>query len=83
MWQWRCFGVCAVEEKGQNENKRQDFGFGTDGKADEIVDPPDFRKMVDEVDRGTRSPLVNLQPCLKGEAEDENDDAAEASKLSS
>ena len=39
--------------------------------------------MVDEVDRGTRSPLVNLQPYLKGGVKDENDYAAEASKLSS
>ena len=39
--------------------------------------------MVDEVDRGTRSPLVNLQPYLKGGVKDENDCAAEASKLSS
>ena len=32
----------------------------TEGRANEIVDSPEFRKVVDEVDRGTRSPLVNL-----------------------
>ena len=37
----------------------------SEGKAEEIVDSPEFRKMVDEVDRGMRSPLVNLQPYLK------------------
>ena len=55
----------------------------TEGRANEIVDSPEFRKVVDEVDRGTRSPLVNLQPYLKGGVKDENDCAAEASKLSS
>jgi len=45
----------------------------TEGKANEIVDSPEFRKIVDEVDRGMRSPLVNLQPHLKEGPKEEND----------
>ena len=55
----------------------------SEGKADEIVDSPEFRKMVDEVDRGMRSPLVNLQPYLKEGPKEENDFGSVASKLSS
>jgi hypothetical protein len=39
--------------------------------------------MVDEVDRGMRSPLVNLQPYLKEGPKEENDFGMVASKLSS
>jgi hypothetical protein len=38
----------------------------TKGMADEIVDSPAFRSVVDEVKKDTRSPLVDLTPFLPG-----------------
>ena len=40
----------------------------TVGYANEVKDSPEFREVVDEVRRGVRSPLVNLEPFLPVES---------------
>jgi hypothetical protein len=62
-------GVLECVRTGERVNMITDeniLGMETKGKAADIKDSPEFRKVVEEIKQEKRSPLVNLTPCLKG-----------------
>ena len=51
----------------QMDTKDNTIIIPTEGRADEIIDAPTFRELVEGVRADTISPLVDLRPFLPGQ----------------